>query len=105
MKRLFVVAALFAVAALSTGCASVSQAVQAYGNVAVTSAKAANDTAIEAQKVALCAMPVSALVRHPEMLSAVRSLCVDAHDANTGALLDAVAAASTKPGIQSAASP
>ena len=36
-----------------TGCSSVQQAVQAYGSVAVSGARAANDTVIEAQKVSL----------------------------------------------------
>lgn len=58
-----------------TGCASVQQAVQAYGSVAITGARAANDTVIEAQKVSFCGLPYSALQRHPEIQPAVQTLC------------------------------
>jgi uncharacterized protein YceK len=83
-KTIFVLA----LAASLAGCASVQQAVQAYGSVAVTSAKAANDTAIEAYKVALCATPVSAVRRHPELVPAIKSLCLVPGDAATGALIE-----------------
>lgn len=58
-----------------SACASVSQAVSAYGSAALTGARATNDTLIEANKAALCATPLSALVRHPELVPAVKSLC------------------------------
>lgn len=73
-----------------TACASVSQAVSAYGAVAVTGAKAANDQIIEANKVALCAIPLSALARHRELIPAVKSLCVEPGDKELTALLDTV---------------
>lgn len=79
--------AILTLAALCGGCASVQQAVQAYGSVAVTGTRAANDTLIEAQKVALCGLPLSAVVRHPEIIPAVRALCLAPGDANAAVLL------------------
>jgi uncharacterized protein YceK len=64
-----------AVGASLTGCAGVSQAVQAYGSVAVTGARTANDTVIEAQKVSFCGLPYSAVQRHAEIQPALVSLC------------------------------
>lgn len=62
-------------AASLTSCASVQQAIQGYGTVAVTGAHAAADTVVQAQKVALCDLPYSAIQRHPEINPAVESLC------------------------------
>jgi starvation-inducible outer membrane lipoprotein len=81
--------AILAAALLLTGCASVQQAVQAYGSVAVTGARAANDTIIEAQKVSLCGLPWSAIARHPEIVPAVRSLCLAPGDKTGAELLEA----------------
>lgn len=67
-----------AFAASMTGCASVQQAVQAYGTVAVTGAHAAADTVVQAQKIAICDLPYSAIVRNPDIIPAVRALCPSA---------------------------
>jgi uncharacterized protein YceK len=75
MKKLLIIAAGLVLAASISGCASVQQAIQAYGSVAVTGARAANDTVIEAQKVSFCGLPYSALQRHPEIQPAVQTLC------------------------------
>jgi hypothetical protein len=92
MKKLIIIAAGLALALCSTGCASVQQAIDAYGAAAVTGARAANDTAIEAQKVALCGLPLSAIARHPEIIPAVRALCLAPGDKNSAELLDALQA-------------
>ena len=73
MRKILIIGAALALA----GCGSFQQAVQAYGGVAVTNAKAANDTLIEAYKVGICALPLSAIARHPEIVPAVRSMCVN----------------------------
>lgn len=78
---------------LLSGCAGVSQAVQAYGSVAVTNAKAVDDTVIEAHKVGFCGLPLSAITRHPEIIPAIRVMCLAPGDANGAALLDAAGAA------------
>lgn len=93
MKNKILMLSLLTLAAATSGCAGVSQAVNAYGSIAVTGAKAANDTLIEANKVALCATPIGALARHPELVPAVRSLCVPAKDGgNVGGIIDTIEA-------------
>lgn len=86
--RNLVIAAVFA-SSLSA-CASVSQAVSAYGSAAMTGAKAANDTLIEANKAAMCALPLSAIQRHPELVPALKTLCIQPQDKELAALLDIV---------------
>lgn len=90
MKKLLII---LAAGLALTGCAGVQQAVQAYGSVAVTGARAANDTVIEAQKVSLCGLPLSAIARHPEIVPAVRSLCLAPGDKTSAELLDTAAKA------------
>lgn len=83
MKKLFIL-----LSALSlTGCAGLNQAIQAYGAVAVTNAKAANDTLIDGYKVGICALPFSAIQRNPEIIPAVRALCVPSGNSNAAELL------------------
>lgn len=89
MKKVLSVLSL-AVLAMLAGCAAWSQAVDAYGAAAVTGARAANDTALKATKVALCATPVSALARNPEFIPAIKSLCLAPGDKTTADVLDAV---------------
>jgi hypothetical protein len=74
MKKILSLSILL-IAGGATGCASVQQGVQAYGAVAVSGARATNDTVIEAQKVSFCGLPYSALQRHPEIQPAVQTLC------------------------------
>lgn len=96
MKKALILCA--ALAACLSGCGSLAPAVDAYGAAVITGAKAANDSIIAANKVAICATPVSALVRHPEMVPAVRSLCVPGTDTgNVGQVLDQVAASKLVP--------
>jgi hypothetical protein len=93
MKKSILILSLLALG----GCAGVQQAVQAYGSVAVTGARAANDTVIEAQKVSLCGLPLSAIARHPEIVPAVRSLCLVPNDKTSAELLDALQAGQPAP--------
>lgn len=86
MRKLIILVALATLA----GCSSMQQAVQAYGSVAVGNAKAANDTLIDGYKVGLCGLPLSAIVRHPEIIGAVRSLCLASGDKVTEDLLAAI---------------
>jgi uncharacterized protein YceK len=73
MKRTIVLAIMLTFGL--AGCSSLQQAIQGYGTVAVTGAHAAADTVVEAQKVAMCDLPYSAIQRHPEIIPAVQSLC------------------------------
>lgn len=90
MSRKLIIATL--AASCISGCASVSQAVSAYGSAALTGAKAANDTLIEANKAAMCALPLSAVQRHPELIPALKSMCLGPADKELAALLDIVVA-------------
>lgn len=72
MKTILTLCAVLAL----TGCASLNSAVNAYGAVAVGDARAANDTAIGVWMVAGCAMPLSAILRNPQIIPAVRALCL-----------------------------
>lgn len=85
-KFLSVLALGFALA----GCAGMQQAIQTYGGVAVTNARAANDTLIEGYKVGVCALPFSAVMRHPEMIPAIEALCLPRNDKVGAELLRAV---------------
>lgn len=76
MKSILILAA----AAALSGCASLNTAVNAYGTVAVDNAKAANDTAISAWMVAGCAMPLSAIMRNPHIIPALRAICMPQTD-------------------------
>lgn len=93
MKKTILIVSLLALTIAVSGCASVQQAVDAYGAAAITGAQATNDTLIKANIVALCATPVSALVRNPQLVPAVRALCLPAKDSgNVGAVVDAIEA-------------
>jgi hypothetical protein len=100
MKKTVLILSLLMLAASVSGCSSLLQGVDAYGAAAITGAQATNDTLITANKVALCATPVSALVRHPELVTAVRSLCLPAKDTgNVSQVIDAIEA--TQPAAKS----
>ncbi len=79
MTKLYRACIILALACL-TGCAGLQQAVQTYGSVAVTNARAANDTLIEGYKVGVCALPFSAVMRHPEIIPAIEVLCLPKGD-------------------------
>ncbi len=72
-----------------TGCGSMIQAVNAYGTIAVQDAKAANDTVIAGWTIAACATPYSAILRNPEIIPALQSLCGPAREVLPSSLLRA----------------
>jgi uncharacterized protein YceK len=71
-----------------TGCGSLIQAVNAYGTIAVTDARAANDTMIAGWTLAACATPVSAALRNPQIIEALRVLCMPMADVAPARLFD-----------------
>ena len=81
-----------AVAALAmSGCASVQQAVHGYGAAAIVAIKAAEDDNIAFWTANACGTPLSAAIRHPEIIPALRALCLPGGMASSPAgLLDAV---------------
>lgn len=63
-------------APMLTGCAVMN----AFGLAAVDNAKTANDQAIYVWSTAACATPISAALRNPEIIPALRALCMPAGD-------------------------
>lgn len=82
---------ILTVLALS-GCASLQQAADAYGSTAVDSAKRANDSLIAAWSTAACATPISAALRNPQVIPALRALCMPAVETAPSVLLDSIEA-------------
>ena len=80
-----------AVSALAmSGCASVQQAVHGYGAAAIVAIKAAEDDNIAFWTANACGTPLSAAIRHPEIIPALRALCLPGGMASSPAgLLDA----------------
>jgi hypothetical protein len=73
-----------------TGCASQLQAVSGAQASAVKSLKMGEDMNIEAMTLNMCATPFSAVLRHPEIIPAIKALCLPGGPAsNPSGLLDA----------------
>lgn len=87
MKKSFLIISLLVL----SGCAGLQQAVTGYESAALAGAKASNDNIIQVWKVAACATPFSAAVRNPEIIPALKALCLPAGAAASPVtLLDAV---------------
>lgn len=84
-------------AAALAGCASWQQAVSGAQASAVVDAKAVDDGVIRAWSVAACATPVSAAIRNPQILQAIRDLCFPAGTASPATLFDAPVPAAIVP--------
>lgn len=89
MKKLLIMAA----GLMLSGCASFNQGVAAYGASAVTNARVVNDNVIAGWTVLACATPVSAALRNPQIIPALKVLCLPAGDLSPAALLDPAARA------------
>lgn len=88
MKKKLIVSILLI--ALS-GCAGIQQGLTGYESAAYAGAKASNDNVIAVWKVAACATPFSAAVRNPDIIPALKVLCLPAGaSASPITLLDAV---------------
>ena len=86
-KSLLLLVVVFAV----SGCGSLINAVNAYGAVAIDNGRAANDAVIGGWTVAACATPISAALRNPQVIPALRALCMPAPTVAPLDLLDAMA--------------
>lgn len=93
MKRTLLI---LAISAALAGCASFNQALVGYESAAVVSAKAANDNIIAIWSTAACATPISAAMRNPQIIPALKVLCMPGGDVAPVSLLDAAAAAPAK---------
>lgn len=87
MKKSLLILSLLAL----SGCASFQQGVSAFGVAAVDSAKTANDQAIYVWSTAACATPISAALRNPKVIPALRALCMAQHEVAASSLLDPIA--------------
>lgn len=85
------IVALAVSALVISGCASVQQAVHGYGAAAIVAIRAAEDDNIALWTANACGTPLSAAIRHPEIIPALRALCLPGGTASSPAgLLDAV---------------
>jgi len=76
-------------AALLPGCAGFQQAVTGYEAAAIKGVTALQDNALTSWVVLGCATPISAAIRHPEIIPALKALCLPGGSAsNPSALLD-----------------
>ena len=88
MKHAMILAAL---GLMLTGCATQQAAINAAEAAALVSIKAADDNAIRLWTVAACGTPLSAAIRNPEIIPALKVLCLPAGAASSPiTLLDAV---------------
>jgi hypothetical protein len=88
MKHAMILAAL---GMMLTGCATQQAAINAGEAAALVSIKAADDNAIRLWTVAACGTPLSAAIRNPEIIPALKVLCLPAGAASSPiTLLDAV---------------
>ena len=72
MKRLIGLAVVLSL----NGCAGVQQFVNATAASAAVSLRAAEDQNIKMWKFAACGTPLSAAFRNPEIIPALRALCI-----------------------------
>ena len=71
--KIFIMAA---VALSLSGCAGVQQAIHGYGSAAISSIRAAEDDHISLWTVTACGTPLSAAIRNPQIIPALRALCL-----------------------------
>lgn len=76
-----------AILATLTGCGTMQQAINAYGGTVVSSAQQANDSYALAWASAACGTSVGAALRNPQLIPALRVLCMPAADVTPSSLL------------------
>lgn len=75
---------------LLSGCASFQQAVNGYESAAGVAIAATDDNLVRVWTFQACATPISAAIRNPQIIPALRVLCLPAGAASPGSLLDTV---------------
>lgn len=86
MKTIIALISLYAL----TGCASLNQAVSAAGASAIVSIRAAEDNNIKLWSANACGTPLSAAIRNPDIIPALKALCVPSgQDSSPISLLNA----------------
>jgi hypothetical protein len=89
---LAMLAALAVVALLLSGCASFQQALVGYESAAASGMRAADDNVIAVWSTTACATPVSAALRNPQIIPALKVLCMPGGETAPVSLLDAMQA-------------
>lgn len=84
MKRTLL---LLALASTLTGCGTAIQAMNAYGGAAINSTQQVNDTFAKGWAAAGCGITVGAALRNPEVIPALKSLCMPGGDVPASSLL------------------
>ena len=72
---------------LISGCSTIQQALHGYGSAAVTSIKAAEDDNIALWTINACGTPLSAAIRNPQVIPALRVLCIPGGAGSSPSLL------------------
>lgn len=91
-------AALLICLVLLTGCASFSQAYSGYQQSAIAGLQMANDNVISTWTATACATPLSAVYRNPQVIPALKALCMPGGAAVSPAtLLDSISAGKGAP--------
>ena len=75
------------VAISTAGCAGINQAYSAAGASAMVDAQGAEDNALKTLMVGLCATPISAAIRHPEIVPGVTALCLPGGNMSSPAVM------------------
>ena len=81
------IAVLSAVALSLSGCAGIQQSIHGYGSAAIASIKAAEDDNIALWTVNACGTPLSAAIRNPQIIPALRVLCLPGGSAANPAVI------------------
>jgi uncharacterized lipoprotein YajG len=85
MKKTLIIAC----AMLLTGCASFQQALGGYESAAAMSLDASNDNVVKVWRYQACSTPISAVIRNPDIVPAIKALCMPSGAASPITLLDA----------------
>ncbi len=87
MKKTFLVILSSILALALSGCAGFQQAVTGYEASAAAAINATNDNVASVWAFQACQTPVATLIRHPELVPALRALCLPAGAAGSLATL------------------
>lgn len=90
MKAIKLIVAILIASIVLAACAGFQQAVTGYESAAIKGVQSAEDNNIAMWTVNACGTPFSAAIRHPEVVSALKALCLPSGSAsNPSTLLDA----------------
>lgn len=76
MKKMMLAFTVFVLTISAYGCSNYTQAARGYAEAALQSARDVEDLNLDALKAALCATPLSAIIRNPEFAGPLRDLCI-----------------------------